>query len=1467
MKLHAKKMLVIVLAIATVFSATVPALADTTSDNMPVNSSASVLGTDSTQAVSSITIPLTFDGSNPDSSDVVVEKAQNTSTNNMKLFSRTFNSDTPPPVPSTPGGPTGSGTGPINDGLPKKVITTVSTTDSAIKIVTADRYFLYTPQEGADAGIQQCPFAVEFEGLTTGEYFVTLESDSTTQSETEYRKIYKIGNTYCYSDNIKSIIYDITTSAAINLSVWQEDDNDTKTKLFGPTTVSVKFVENNVVTVPSYYKYISSDSNSFGMELDIPEKKFGDLWPIVSLVDRSGKVVARDLGNSYFRYEDETTDYRYKDVFSIEDILPTNYSYISTILYRTVDDIKPDMYGLKISINGKDTIYLNMVKVVDSPLIKQIYNTSPGFATPVYGGNEAYAFVTMEGAGKDDFEVSILDENGNVIGSDIESKYIIGTTDTVAYKLLLNNNLKFEKGKIYFIKLNIKEGGMYYAGSSTGIHLTSNFEVYDYSFYDDNTVADFTFKAINIPSDTTQIQLGLFKSYSNVPISTVEVTPADIMSHVQFKDAAGKVISLIGGNSYSIKAKDTDGNWQEVGRNFYVKIDRSTIKSPIVIIGKSYFYTNSIFYNFNIALRKDLNKTSENSKYVVKLKKANGDIVGNVIGDIKVEDTTISYPGASGEKNVPVVALSGKLELPAYGMQEGTYYFDVEIDDIDSVQTSINVLAPYKEYAYFCYSDLISSGSGYKINGSVYMLKKDQSYDASEFKYEMTDMFGKSISVKTVATYQESYSSDEEDYFDIVATIPDDTPSSYYTLKLRYGYNLIYDILTLNTISSDSIIIPARSCFNGYYGDNSGACTAIDVLGKMTINDKITAVIYNSSDKEDFIPVKTLSLSKDENYTGKYLFPNSKSDLSGIDGNKAYDIIFLLNNKYLGTVQSVKIAGADTTVFVKGITLNTSSANLTVGNTQTLVAEVTPKNATNAGNITWTTSNANVATVTNGVVTAISAGIATITAKVDDKSATCNVVVSAASGTVVAKGITLNKTSTAITVGNTETLFAEVTPKNATNASNITWTTSNASVATVTNGVVTAIGAGTATITAKVDTKSATCNVVVSAASGTGDTGGTGGTGGGGGGIGGGAGGTVVSAPAVTPKPATTGTTTSNPEINTDTSGKATVKAEQLEKAESLTIKGETNLTFNKAAIEALKGLKGDLAVTIKKANVEIPADMKAIIGDRPVYDFTVTAGGKTISNFNGGSVKVDVPYTLKDNEDANAIVIYYIDAEGKLTIVNNGLYDPATKMVTFKTTHFSKYAVGYNKIQFTDVSGWATNAITYLSSRGIISGVGIDKYAPANKITRADFAVILAKIAGADLTKYNTSRFEDINVSDIYAKAVEWVADNGITNGVGNGKYSPNASISRQEMAVMITKLAKVMNYTLPTINAQTDFADQSAISSYALDAAKAVQVAGIINGKAKGDNKGNFFAPKDNVTKAEVAQMIYVFIKGMVR
>ena len=166
---------------------------------------------------------------------------------------------------------------------------------------------------------------------------------------------------------------------------------------------------------------------------------------------------------------------------------------------------------------------------------------------------------------------------------------------------------------------------------------------------------------------------------------------------------------------------------------------------------------------------------------------------------------------------------------------------------------------------------------------------------------------------------------------------------------------------------------------------------------------------------------------------------------------------------------------------VTAVTLNSASMELVEGESQMLTAVVSPSNADNQ-KVIWMSSNSSVASVADGKVTALKPGKATITVKTVDggKTATCDVTVNAKVYSV--ESVSLDRTSAELTEGDELTLAATVKPDNATDKS-VVWSSSNSSVASVTEGKVTALKPGSATITVKtVDGgKTATCEVTVKA--------------------------------------------------------------------------------------------------------------------------------------------------------------------------------------------------------------------------------------------------------------------------------------------------------------------------------------------------------------------------------------------------
>lgn len=188
--------------------------------------------------------------------------------------------------------------------------------------------------------------------------------------------------------------------------------------------------------------------------------------------------------------------------------------------------------------------------------------------------------------------------------------------------------------------------------------------------------------------------------------------------------------------------------------------------------------------------------------------------------------------------------------------------------------------------------------------------------------------------------------------------------------------------------------------------------------------------------------------------------------------------------KITAKTENGKSATCEVTVkqHVDSLTLSASELTVTVGKTETLTAEVLPADDTDQ-KIIWSSSDESVATVSSsgsgnsGSVKGIKAGEATITAQADGKSATCKVSVKA-----VPESVTLSETEASLEVGKQKTLTATVLPAEADQT--VQWTSSNDQIATVADGVVTAVKEGSCSITATAagNSKKAICKLTVTAA-------------------------------------------------------------------------------------------------------------------------------------------------------------------------------------------------------------------------------------------------------------------------------------------------------------------------------------------------------------------------------------------------
>lgn len=307
----------------------------------------------------------------------------------------------------------------------------------------------------------------------------------------------------------------------------------------------------------------------------------------------------------------------------------------------------------------------------------------------------------------------------------------------------------------------------------------------------------------------------------------------------------------------------------------------------------------------------------------------------------------------------------------------------------------------------------------------------------------------------------------------------------------------------------------------------------------------------------------------------------------------------------------------------------------------------------------------------------------------------------------------------------------------------------------------------------------------------------------------------------------------------------------------ALTISGPTgSVSFDAASLETISGASGDVTVTIANTDASTLSDAaRALVGSHPVFTFSVTSGGSAISQF-GGDVTVSVPYTPAPGEDTNAIVIYYIAADGTPTMVQDAHYDAATGTVSFTTTHFSTYAVGHNKVNFTDVSdtAWYADALTFLSARGITTGTTATTFSPDATLTRGQFITLLLRAYGISAVTNPTDNFSDAG-NTYYTGYLAAAKKLGITSGVGDNKFAPDNAITRQEMFTLLYNALKVLD-ELPSDTSDktlSDFTDAGSVAAWAQDAMTALVKAGSITGS------GGTLNLIGTTTRAEMAQVLY--------
>ena len=459
----------------------------------------------------------------------------------------------------------------------------------------------------------------------------------------------------------------------------------------------------------------------------------------------------------------------------------------------------------------------------------------------------------------------------------------------------------------------------------------------------------------------------------------------------------------------------------------------------------------------------------------------------------------------------------------------------------------------------------------------------------------------------------------------------------------------------------------------------------------------------------------------------------------------------------------------------------------------------------------------------------------------DDADTTCNVcgyVRTVTPEIIPVSQITLNKTETSISVGNSETLTATVAPENAANKA-LKWASSDEDVATVApDGTVTAVKVGTATITATAadgSGKSATCTVTVIGGTTPSQPGGS---------TGGSSGGSSSDRDSHDSNPViktetknnTDGSTTKT-ETRRDGSVTQTTTGKDGSVTKTETKKDGSSVTENKAAdgstgtvktdkngqTEAAAKVSGKAVEDAKKNGeaVKVPVEVEATRNSS-------TAPTVSIELPKGASeTKVEIPVS---NVTPGTVAVL-VHPDGTEEILKDSI--PTEDGIQLTVDGSATVKIVDNSKGFIDTRNhWAEDEIDFVSARGLVNGMSATIYAPNASTTRAQLWTILARQNGADLTGGNTW----------YEKAQNWAKDKGVSDGA-----NPNAAINRAQMVTMLWRAVGQ-----PTAGGTANFTDVPTDSYYAQAVAWAVE-----NGITTGVGNGHF-DPTSTCTRAQIAAFL---------
>ena len=650
-----------------------------------------------------------------------------------------------------------------------------------------------------------------------------------------------------------------------------------------------------------------------------------------------------------------------------------------------------------------------------------------------------------------------------------------------------------------------------------------------------------------------------------------------------------------------------------------------------------------------------------------------------------------------------------------------------------------------------------------KVNdGGTIILLSDYTSTALSFDKNVTIKSDDGGKYTVQVTREVAVKDDMTVTFDSV-NVKDFNFTKYYSSSVGSG-NVVFKNCTGSGIQIADNVIKDVTLENSQLGGRFGAQGTL-TLKNATINGSFSTVNFVAEGKNTYVTENNRTRTSKISGTANIASP-VEIQLSAPDATTPYQerkLIettadasnFTVSSPYQLKKQT-EYNGTYIYAFipVTSVTLAPETLSIEEGKTAELTATISPANASDQ-QFSWDVKDTEIASVygytsETKTVTALKEGQTQITVTVDGQTASCTVTVTPR--TISVESITLNKTQLSLVKGATETLTATVLPTTATDKA-VTWESSDTAVATVENGVVTAVAAGNATITAKAGEKTATCAVTVTNPSNSGSSSGGGGS--------------------STPRYAVT-------VPDKTENGSLSVTPKNAKKGSDVTITATPDKGYEVDDIVA-KDAKGN-KLTLKDN------------GDG-TYTFTMPASKVTVTvAFAEKKAEPIVPEKLFADVSAEE---YYYEAvkwaseNGVTGGIGETLFGANLPCTRAQIVTFLWRAAGSPEPKgmsgFVDVSADAyyAKAVAWAVEQGIVSGTSATTFNPDAVCTRAQSVAFLYRAFGEKVNK--AAGFSDVSADAYYADAVAWAVENGVASGIGGGLFAPDQDCARGQIVAFL--------------------------------------------------------------------------------